>query len=218
MLPSVFLLASMLAGQAQEPPAPTPPTASASEPPSSSEAPEPEIVTLATTPAPTPISKPLAIAPPAATPSAPRPTATATPLRTAPVKATPVAAAPVKAAPVKAAPAPAAPKPAPSASAAAGAGRIPVLKTRDWAGKAPVYAIHFSSFQKRDNAARDAADLEKRLKLPGRAVEINLGAKGTWYRAMIGEFPTAEDARRAVAALPADLAHDVGFVYRLQAP
>ncbi len=178
MILGAFLAVSVMAGQSA---APVPTAVSPTEPP------EPEIVTLATTPTPAPsISKPLAAAPP------------------------------VKAAPV---PTPiAAPMASPVAAPAASTGRIPVLRTPDRAGKAPVYAIHFSSFQKRENSARDAAALAKRLKLPAYAVRVELGAKGTWYRTMVGEFATAEDARRVLEALPQDLAREAGGLYRLQAP
>ncbi len=206
VLPGVVLFASLLAAQAPAPQAPSPAPASPAEPP------EPEIVTLAATPLPTllptpapAVSRPVVAAPPAVpTPSIARPPATATP----------TAAPLVKAAPAVVPPAALAAAPA----AAAETSRIPVLETRDWAGKAPVYAIHFSSFQKRENSARDAAALAKRLKLPARPVAVDLGAKGTWYRTMVGEFATAEDARRALNALPADLARDAGGVYRIQEP
>jgi hypothetical protein len=188
VLPGGILFASLLAAQATASRVPAPTPASPAEPP------EPEIVTLAATPAPAPLP----------TAYVPRPIVAAPPA---------VAAAPPAPVPVAAAP-----KPSPAQAAAADTGRIPVLKTRDWAGKAPVYAIHFSSFQKRENSARDAATLSKRLKLPARPVEVELGAKGTWYRTMLGEFATAEDARRAASALPEDLARAAGFVYRVQAP
>jgi hypothetical protein len=200
MISGALLLAALVAGQdpAAQAPVPTP-----------SGPPEPEIVTLAATPAPTPsVSRPPAAAP---TPT-PRPPAT-------PAPAPPlVRTVPVTTAPVTAAPAAATPKPAPPASSAADAGRVPVLRSRDWAGKTPVYAIHFSSFQKRENSARHAAELSKRLKLPARPVAVDLGAKGTWYRTMVGEFATPQEAQRALESLPEDVAHGAGGVYRIQAP
>jgi hypothetical protein len=206
VLSGLLLLAPLLAGQASLPTPAGPP--------------EPEIVTLAPTPTPS-ASRPFIATPavPTPTPTTAMPTATAVPAATA----APATAPLVQAAPAAAPPAPVVIAPAPpvrtlTPAPAADTGRVPVLKSRDRAGKTPVYAIHFSSFQKRENSERDAAALAKRLKLPARPVAIDLGAKGTWYRTMVGEFPTADDARRAFAALPEDLARTAGFVYRIQGP
>jgi len=88
----------------------------------------------------------------------------------------------------------------------------------DWAGRAPSYMIHFSSFQKKENADRDAAQRAKALGRSLRVVEVNLGAPGLWYRVMLGEFRTREEADAARAELAAKGTEGLGLVYRVSAP
>lgn len=141
----------------------------------------------------------------------------------APQKAAPATSAPVPAAPapVKAAPAPRA-APVSQAAAAAGPaapvakGKAAPLVTPDWAGKPIVYVVHFSSHKDRPSAEKEAKSLARELGKPGRAVEVDLGAKGTWYRVVIGEFTSVEDARAYRADLEAKKTPNLGFVYEMR--
>jgi hypothetical protein len=90
------------------------------------------------------------------------------------------------------------------------------MMTRDWAGRSPVYVVHFSSLKDRPSAEKDAARLSAELGQPGRAVEVELGEKGTWYRVVIGEFPTLGEARDFRAALAAKNVPGMGFVYEMK--
>jgi hypothetical protein len=65
---------------------------------------------------------------------------------------------------------------------------------------------------------RDAAALTKRLKLPAHSFAVDLGAKGTWYRTMLGEFATPQEALHVLDTLPEDVAHSAGGVYLIQGP
>jgi hypothetical protein len=134
----------------------------------------------------------------------------------APVAPAPVAAVP---APEKAAP-PAKPAPAPKAAAPAAAplpkGKAALLLTPDWAGKPVVYVVHFSSHKDRPSAEKEARRLAAEFGKPGRAVEVDLGDKGVWYRAVIGEFATVEEARAFRADLEAKKTPGLGFVYEMR--
>jgi hypothetical protein len=88
--------------------------------------------------------------------------------------------------------------------------------TKDWAGRSPVFVVHFASHQERAAAVRDAAALATTLGRPARAVEVDLGAKGIWFRVVVGEFPTAEEARTFRAALAAKKTPGMGFVYEMR--
>lgn len=90
--------------------------------------------------------------------------------------------------------------------------------TPDWAGRAPAYMIHFSSFQKKENADRDAARLAKVLGRPLHVVSVSLGAQGIWYRVMLGDFGSREEADAARAELAAKGTEGLGYVYRVSAP
>ena len=136
-------------------------------------------------------------APPA--PAAPAP---------APAKAAPAPAKP----PVKAAPAP---KPAPAA-ASVPKGKAAPLVTPDWSGKPVVYVVHFSSSKDRPSAEKEAKRLAAELGKPARAVEVDLGDKGIWYRAVVGEFATVDEARAYRADLEAKKTPGLGFVYEMR--
>jgi len=87
----------------------------------------------------------------------------------------------------------------------------------DWAGRAAVYMIHFSSFQRKENAERDAARLAKVLGRPPRVIGVNLGAQGYWYRVMLGDFRTREEADGEREALAAKGTPGMGLVYMVSA-
>jgi cell division protein FtsN len=59
-----------------------------------------------------------------------------------------------------------------------------------------------SSFRRRATAEADARRLGAELGLPARILEANLGAKGVWYRVVVGEAASTAEA----SALRAELA------------
>jgi hypothetical protein len=95
-------------------------------------------------------------------------------------------------------------------------GRAAVLLTPDWAGKPVVYVLHFSSTKDRESAAKEAQKLGAALGAPGRAVEVDLGEKGIWYRVVIGEFKDVDAARAFRADLEAKKTPGMGFVYEMR--
>jgi hypothetical protein len=142
---------------------------------------------------------PTAVAAPAPTPVPTRP-----PVPTAP----PPKTSPPKPAVVK----PAAAKPA----APPKSGPVAVFTTPDWAGRPAVYILHFSSHQDRATAASEAARLGAAFGRPAHAVAVDLGAKGVWYRVVVGEFRSADEARAFRAALAAKNTPGMGFVYEMK--
>jgi len=88
------------------------------------------------------------------------------------------------------------------------------ILTSNWTGS-PVYMIHFSSYQKKENADRDVARLSKLLGRPLRAVAVNIGRGAIWYRVMLGEFSSREEADAARGELAARGAPGMGLVYRV---
>jgi hypothetical protein len=133
----------------------------------------------------------------------------------APAPATSVAAAPAMAAPApKAAPVSKSGGPVPAAPIFKG--KAAPLLTPDWSGKPMVYVVHFSSHKDRPSAEKEARRLARELGKPGRAVEVDLGEKGTWYRVVIGEFSSVEEARAYRADLEAKKTPGLGFVYEMR--
>jgi hypothetical protein len=91
------------------------------------------------------------------------------------------------------------------------------MVSEDWAGRPPIYVIHFSSYRDRQKAQRDAARVGQRYGRPAYAAQVDLSS-GVWYRVVLGDFPTAEQARAFHAELVARNTPDLGGVYRLTAP
>lgn len=117
------------------------------------------------------------------------------------------------------------PTPAPPASAAEPAApnapaipesRGSSIVSPDWAGHPPVWMIHFSSYQKKENADRDAARLGKLLGRPLRILQVNLGAQGLWYRVLLGDYASREEAQAGRDALAATGTPGIGLVYRVE--
>jgi hypothetical protein len=106
--------------------------------------------------------------------------------------------------------------PAAKASAPVPKGRAALLLTPDWAGKPAAYVIHFSSTKDRESAAKEAQKLGAALGAPARAVEVDLGDKGVWYRVVVGEFPDVDAARVFRAELEAKKTPGMGFVYEMR--
>ncbi|HUM03675.1 MAG TPA: SPOR domain-containing protein [Thermoanaerobaculia bacterium] len=149
-------------------------------------------------------------------PSESAPTAVAAPAPTpVPTHAPAPTIAPPKKPPTK--PAVAKPSAAKPAAPSAG-GPVAVFTTADWAGRPPVYIVHFSSHQDRVTAAGEAARLGASLGRPAHAVAVDLGAKGVWYRVVVGEFRSADEARAFRAALAARNTPGMGFVYEMKGP
>jgi len=88
----------------------------------------------------------------------------------------------------------------------------------DWNGPSPVWMIHFSSFQRKENADRDAARLAKITGRPLHVIGVNLGAQGYWYRVMLGDFPTREEAEVERGELAAKAIAGIGLVYKVSGP
>ncbi len=130
-----------------------------------------------------------------------------------------VEAAPVPPPAANTAAAPAKATPAPKAAGAPVAvpkGKAAPLVTPDWSGKPTVYVVHFSSHKDRPSAEKEARRLAGELGKPGRAVEVDLGDKGVWYRVVIGEFANVDEARAWRADLEAKKTPGLGFVYEMR--
>ena len=112
------------------------------------------------------------------------------------------------------------PETPPSAAAAPSASRIPESKgsamiSDDWNGRTATFMIHFSSYQKRENAERDQARLAKLVGRPFHIVLVNLGREGEWYRVMLGDFPTRDEALAFRQQLADRGTPGMGLVYRV---
>ncbi len=88
----------------------------------------------------------------------------------------------------------------------------------DCAGRAPIYVLHFSSYHDRDKAVADAARIAAEFHRPAYVAKVNLGAEGEWYRVVVGDFATADEAFAYRAELLARHVPDVAHVYHLTAP
>ena len=95
---------------------------------------------------------------------------------------------------------------------------VETMRSSDWAGRQAVFVVHFSSYRSRENANADAARLGAEFGHPAHALVVDLGEKGTWYRVVVGDFATADDARAFRAEIAARKTHETGGVYRLSAP
>jgi len=91
------------------------------------------------------------------------------------------------------------------------------MTSPDWAERATIYVIHFSSYRDREKAQREAVQVGRRFGRPAYAAQVDLSS-GVWYRVVLGDFATAEQARAFHAELVARRTPDLGGVYRLAAP
>lgn len=158
---------------------------------------------------PAPTVAPIVQAGPQAVPAAPPPAPAPVPPKASPAKPAVPKPEPLKPAPVK-------PASAPQVDAKPKGGRAAPFTTKDWKGRPAVFVVHFSSHQDRAAAVAAAARLGAELGKPARAVEVDLGAKGIWYRVVVGEFRTADEARAFRAALAAKKTPGMGFVYEMR--
>jgi hypothetical protein len=151
--------------------------------------------------------------------SSPFPASSAPPVRNpAPSPSAPTPAPPAASGSGPApAPSPAPPVPATSPTPSVPESRGAAMISPDWAGHPAAFMIHFSSYQKKENADRDAVRLEKVLGRPLRVIGVNLGASGYWYRVMLGEFPSRQEADAAREELVAKGTPGIGLIYRVSA-
>ncbi len=87
----------------------------------------------------------------------------------------------------------------------------------DWSGRPPVFVIHFSSYREREKAQRDADELALRYHRSAYAARVDLPG-GTWYRVLLGDFPTAEAARAFRDTLASAGTRELGGVYLVSGP
>ena len=108
------------------------------------------------------------------------------------------------------------PAPAPGAATAGiPESRGSSMISADWDGHAPAYMIHFSSYQRRENAERDQARLSKEVGRPFRVIEVNLGREGPWFRVMLGEFSSRDEALAFRQQLADKGTPGMGLVYKV---
>lgn len=162
----------------------------------------------------TPEAAPAAAPTPALAASSPAPVATLAPvvLPTAIARAVPSpshgpAPAPV---PVSMAPAPSTPAAVPARQSRDG-----LIVTKDRAGQAQVFSIHFTSYKDRASAERDLKRVRGLAGREGYVAEVELGEKGVWYRVLVGTFETAEQAKAVRQELLEKGTRDLGWVYRV---
>jgi len=147
---------------------------------------------------------------PASTPVA-EATAVPTPLaRAVPAPAQSVAPTPVL---LSNAPAP----PAPTTTSVRQS-RDGLIVTRDRAGQAQVFSIHFTSYKDRPSAERDLKRIQGLVGREGYVAEVDLGEKGVWQRVMVGAFATSQEAKAVREELAAKGTRDMGWVYRVVGP
>lgn len=141
----------------------------------------------------------------AAAPAAAAPVSTPDPIETAP---TPISVVTTPEQPVR-------PEPEPSAAAGSVAPKVSDIKSPEWAGREPVFVVHFSSYRDKPGADSDAATLARRFGKQAHVVQVDLGDKGNWYRVLLGDFTTAEQAFAFRAEAEKSTTPHPGLVYRL---
>jgi cytoskeletal protein RodZ len=133
-----------------------------------------------------------------------------------PIASAPAPTRPPQHAPAKIAARPA--RPAANKALASSQDRVAPMVSPDWAGRAPIYVVHFSSYHDRNKATSDAARIAAEFRRPAYVAKVNLGAEGEWYRVVVGDFTTADEAFAYHAELLARHVPDVAQVYHLTAP
>lgn len=108
-----------------------------------------------------------------------------------------------------------APVPTVLAAVPARLSRDGLIVTKDRAGQAQVFSVHFTSYKDRASAERDLKRVQGLAGREGYVAEVELGEKGVWYRVMVGTFETAEQAKAVREELAAKGTRDLGWVYRV---
>ena len=93
------------------------------------------------------------------------------------------------------------PKPSPAAAHVPAAPRAPAPGPGTSPAHGKAFGVHVSSFRRRATAEADARRLGTELALPARVLEADLGAKGVWYRVVVGEAGSAAEASALRARL-----------------
>ncbi|MBK9089308.1 MAG: SPOR domain-containing protein [Holophagales bacterium] len=175
------------------------------------------------TAAPTPAQEPIPAAGTAETPapaSSPLAEATQQPAEATAVPTPMTQALPPPARGPAPAPVPVSTAPVPPAQAAAPVrqSRDGLIVTKDRAGQAQIFSIHFTSYKDRAAAERDLKRIQGLVGREGYVAEVDLGEKGVWQRVMVGAFATAQDAKAVREELAAKGTRDMGWVYRVVGP
>lgn len=110
------------------------------------------------------------------------------------------------------------PAPSPSSSPTLPASPPGSMISPEWAGKASAYVLHFTSFQKEENARRDAERISRLVGRKAMVLSVNLGKEGLWYRVVVGPFPTKDAALAYRGELAGKGTPDLGLVYRALSP
>jgi cell division protein FtsN len=93
-----------------------------------------------------------------------------------------------------------------------------LIVTKDRAGQAQVFSIHFTSYKDRASAERDLKRIQGLVGREGFVAEVDLGERGVWQRVMVGAFATAQEAKAVREELAAKGTRDMGWVYRVVGP
>jgi len=86
------------------------------------------------------------------------------------------------------------PKAVPAAAPAPTALPVPAATPKASAAHGSAFGVHVSSFRKRTTAEADARRLGAQLALPARVLQVDFGAKGVWYRVVVGEVGSVAEA------------------------
>jgi cell division protein FtsN len=86
------------------------------------------------------------------------------------------------------------PKATATAAPAPPAAPVPAAAPKAPTARGSAFGVHVSSFRKRTTAEADARRLGAELALPARVLEVDLGAKGVWYRVVVGATGSAAEA------------------------
>lgn len=69
------------------------------------------------------------------------------------------------------------------------------MPSPDWVGRAPIYAVHFSSYRQRNQAERDASRVGRQYGRPVYTARVTIPGRGDFYRVVLGDFESAAAAR-----------------------
>lgn len=115
------------------------------------------------------------------------------------------------------APKPVAPSPTATPMPQATTAPVAAARTHEGSSKARSFAVHVSSYREQWKADAEAVQLGKQFGTVGRSVEVDLGAKGTWHRVVLGRFATADEARLFRAEIDPKIPGGSGPVLRIEA-